>query len=323
MPTRHKPKRFEAMAKAMGSKWKALTMSQRRRYEELAATDQERYRKEKQEYRDKMVRESALGAAYLERKRLADLQAQVAEDATKTPTERTQPHAQLHPPEAAFWSTSVSSSIVTANSHKESLNEAEQAPYRQPVASVAPVERNEVIDTAQEILFLQRQLSNLEHAQTLLERLTGPSALGPAAMPSRSPSAFQPPESAGMHLQQEMRQTELQVPTTHQVLPARQVWPAYNTQLQPAPWYPPFEIPAAAASFGRSIVNTSSDEGPPSASREPSGAVTTLIPTEAIQGLGSEPALDNMISLSPQQQVQLLLVCAKVVQELSSVQIEP
>jgi hypothetical protein len=279
------------------------------------------------------VRESALGAAYLERKRLADLQAQVAEDATKTSTERTQPHAQLHPPEAAFWSTGGSSSIVTANSHKESLNKAEQAPYRQPdtttvasVASVAPVERNEVIDTAQEILFLQWQLSNLEHAHTLLERLTGPSVLGPAAMPSRSPSVFQPPVSAGMHLQQEMRLTELQVPTTHQVLPARQVRPAYNTQLQPAPWYPPFEIPAAAASFGSSIVNTSSDEGPPSASREPSGAVAAPIPTEAIQnqqGLGSEPALDNMISLSPQQQVQLLLVCAKVAQELSSVQIEP
>jgi HMG (high mobility group) box len=341
LPIRQTPKRFAAMAKAMGSKWKALTSSQRRRYEELAATDQERYRKEKQEYREKQVRESTLGAAYLERKHLANLQSQVAVDATQT-----QPNEQLHPHDAEVWYPNTNTLMVTANSDKASSNAdkassspaiaVEQAPLHQPdtvnTVSLAPLEsaRNEVIDTAREILFLQRQLSNLEQAQSLLMQWTGPStsspmsaqltrelySLEPTAMSSRSPSTFPPSQSAGMHLHDQIHAAELQVSRTHQVLPIGQ----NGTQLQPAQWCPPFEIPAAAASFRSSTINTSSDEGLSVVSSEPSGMLVDTFPTEVTQGqqgLGSEPALNMMVSLLPQQQVQLLLACAKVAQELS------
>lgn len=51
----------------MGSRWKALAVDQRQRYVDLASTDKERYRLEMKEHRDKQVRDSSLGQAYLKR----------------------------------------------------------------------------------------------------------------------------------------------------------------------------------------------------------------------------------------------------------------
>jgi HMG-box domain len=65
------PRRFEAMARDMGSRWRALSVSERQKYSDLAAADQARYRREMVEYREKIIRESALGAAYLQRKESA------------------------------------------------------------------------------------------------------------------------------------------------------------------------------------------------------------------------------------------------------------
>jgi HMG (high mobility group) box len=62
------PTRFAAMAKALGARWKSLPPSERRQYQDSAAQDQKRYRSEMAEYREKIIRGTAIGAAYLDRK---------------------------------------------------------------------------------------------------------------------------------------------------------------------------------------------------------------------------------------------------------------
>jgi HMG (high mobility group) box len=62
------PPRFAAMAKALGARWKSLPPSERRQYQDSAAQDQKRYRSEMAEYREKIIRGTAIGAAYLDRK---------------------------------------------------------------------------------------------------------------------------------------------------------------------------------------------------------------------------------------------------------------
>lgn len=64
---------FMAMGKIIGSRWKELTPEQRRKYVEVAEKDKERYLREMDEYKKKVVRESALGQAALLRGQLANL----------------------------------------------------------------------------------------------------------------------------------------------------------------------------------------------------------------------------------------------------------
>jgi HMG (high mobility group) box len=55
------------MATVVGARWKKLTPAQRRPFIEMAALDQQRYRQEMDVYREKLLRETAIGTAYLER----------------------------------------------------------------------------------------------------------------------------------------------------------------------------------------------------------------------------------------------------------------
>jgi HMG (high mobility group) box len=65
------------MATVVGARWKKLTPAQRQPFIEMAALDQQRYRQEMDVYREKLLRETAIGTAYLERqsKQAADAHA--------------------------------------------------------------------------------------------------------------------------------------------------------------------------------------------------------------------------------------------------------
>jgi len=55
---RKKSRLFEKMAKEIGRRWKALTPTRKRKFEELAEIDKQRYRLEMNEYQEKLVRQA-------------------------------------------------------------------------------------------------------------------------------------------------------------------------------------------------------------------------------------------------------------------------
>jgi HMG (high mobility group) box len=82
------PRSFEAMAKALGSRWRHLAPEKKQRFVDMATKDQQRYRREMELYKEKLVSETVLGAAYLKKQRLQQEQAAAAaqgEDGTAPP----------------------------------------------------------------------------------------------------------------------------------------------------------------------------------------------------------------------------------------------
>lgn len=67
-----KSRLFEAMAKALGKRWKELTPNRRKKYTDLAEHDMQRYRLEMERYREKLVKETVVGSAFLKKKRLEE-----------------------------------------------------------------------------------------------------------------------------------------------------------------------------------------------------------------------------------------------------------
>jgi len=57
---------FRTMTKAIGKRWRELSADQKMRYEKVASEDMQRYRKEMNEYKQKMIRDTAIGRASLE-----------------------------------------------------------------------------------------------------------------------------------------------------------------------------------------------------------------------------------------------------------------
>jgi LysM repeat protein len=151
------PRSFEAMAKALGSRWRHLDPEKKQRFIDMASKDQQRYRREMEIYKEKLVAETVLGAAYLKKQRLQREQAAQGEDNGSAPqggedenmqgeTTNAQVPNQIDIPAASVFA-SASSSGGTASS----------------ATAAAPSSS----DIAQQILFLQGQ----QQQQILLSQL--------------------------------------------------------------------------------------------------------------------------------------------------------
>jgi LysM repeat protein len=155
------PRSFEAMAKALGSRWRHLDQEKKQRFIDMATKDQQRYRREMEIYKEKLVAETVLGAAYLKKQRLQREQAAQGEDGSapqggqdenmqgetsgNTPSNAQVPNHIDIPTASVF--ASASSSGGTASS----------------ASAAAPSSS----DIAQQILFLQGQ----QQQQILLSQL--------------------------------------------------------------------------------------------------------------------------------------------------------
>jgi HMG-box domain len=204
------PRRFEAMARDMGSRWRALPVCERKKYADLAATDQTRYRQEMVEYRDKIIRESTLGAAYLQRKESAARAAEQQADSSRqshgsarehgeqsqskdqsvpavvtTAAQQDREAAQMptpSDPSTGFSSTAPTSSAPSAASSRSAMSptasqqvgassrSAMSPSANQQVATSVGGTSTSAFETTQRINSIQEQMRALEEMQRLIDQ---------------------------------------------------------------------------------------------------------------------------------------------------------
>jgi HMG (high mobility group) box len=144
------PRSFEAMAKALGSRWRHLAPEKKQRFTDMATKDQQRYRREMEVYKEKLVAETVLGAAYLKKQRLQQEQAAAA-------TQQGEDGIASRGGEGGNPQGEESGSATNAQVPSQIGIPAASSVFASPSEGASPAAAPLSSDIAQQIMFLQQQ----------------------------------------------------------------------------------------------------------------------------------------------------------------------